>query len=41
MFGYVNDLRSLSQGRASYTMEFDSYEPVPANVAEEIKAKKI
>ena len=41
MFGYVNDLRSLSQGRASYAMEFDSYEPVPANVAEEIKAKKI
>jgi elongation factor G len=41
MFGYVNNLRSLSQGRASYTMEFDSYEPVPANVAEEIKAKKI
>jgi elongation factor G len=32
MFGYVNNLRSLSQGRASYTMEFDSYEPVPANV---------
>ncbi len=41
MFGYVNDLRSMSQGRASYTMEFDSYEPVPANVAEEIKAKKL
>ena len=41
MFGYVNHLRSLSQGRASYTMEFDSYEPVPANVAEEIKAKKL
>jgi elongation factor G len=40
MFGYVNDLRSLSQGRASYSMEFDSYEAVPANVAEEIKAKK-
>lgn len=40
MFGYVNSLRSLSQGRSSYSMEFDSYEPVPANVAEEIKAKK-
>ncbi len=40
MFGYVNSLRSLSQGRASYSMEFDSYEPVPAAVAEEIKAKK-
>ena len=40
MFGYVNSLRSLSQGRASYSMEFDSYEPVPNAVAEEIKAKK-
>jgi elongation factor G len=40
MFGYVNSLRSLSQGRASYSMEFDSYEPVPSNVAEEIRAKK-
>jgi elongation factor G len=40
MFGYVNSLRSLSQGRASYSMEFDSYEPVPSAVAEEIKAKK-
>ena len=40
MFGYVNSLRSLSQGRASYSMEFDSYEGVPNNVAEEIKAKK-
>ncbi len=41
MFGYVNSLRSLSQGRASYSMEFDSYEPVPSHVADEIKAKKI
>ncbi|MDX2082632.1 MAG: elongation factor G [Rickettsiales bacterium] len=41
MFGYVNSLRSLSQGRASYSMEFDSYEPVPNAVAEEIKAKKV
>ena len=40
MFGYVNGLRSLSQGRASYSMEFDCYEAVPAAVAEEIKAKK-
>ena len=40
MFGYVNGLRSLSQGRASYSMEFDSYEPVPNHVADEIKAKK-
>jgi elongation factor G len=40
MFGYVNSLRSLSQGRASYSMEFDSYEPVPSHVADEIKAKK-
>jgi elongation factor G len=40
MFGYVNNLRSLSQGRASYSMEFDSYEAVPSAVAEEIKAKK-
>jgi len=40
MFGYVNSLRSLSQGRASYSMEFECYEPVPNAVAEEIKAKK-
>ena len=40
MFGYVNSLRSLSQGRASYAMEFDSYEQVPSAVADEIKAKK-
>jgi elongation factor G len=40
MFGYVNSLRSLSQGRASYAMEFECYEPVPNAVAEEIKAKK-
>jgi elongation factor G len=41
MFGYVNSLRSLSQGRANYSMEFDSYEAVPNAVAEEIKAKKL
>jgi elongation factor G len=40
MFGYVNNLRSLSQGRASYSMEFECYDSVPANVAEEIMAKK-
>ncbi len=40
MFGYVNSLRSLSQGRAQYSMDFESYEQVPAAVAEEIKAKK-
>lgn len=39
MFGYVNNLRSMSQGRAQYTMEFHHYEPVPASVAQEIKAK--
>ncbi len=39
MFGYVNTLRSMSQGRAQYTMQFSHYAEVPANVAEEIKAK--
>ena len=39
MFGYVNNLRSMSQGRASYTMTFDHYEEVPHNVAEEVKEK--
>ena len=39
MFGYINDLRSKSQGRAQYTMQFDHYEPVPANVAEQVKEK--
>jgi len=39
MFGYVGDLRSRTQGRASYTMVFDSYAEVPANVAKEIIAK--
>jgi len=36
MFGYVNDLRSRTQGRASYTMQFDSYQQTPASVQEEI-----
>jgi elongation factor G len=39
MFGYVNNLRSMSQGRAQYTMHFDHYSEVPANVAEEIREK--
>ena len=39
MFGYVNNLRSLSQGRANYTMQFAHYEPVPSSVEEEVKAK--
>jgi elongation factor G len=39
MFGYVGDLRSRTQGRASYTMQFDSYAEVPTNVAKEIIAK--
>jgi len=39
MFGYVNRLRSMSQGRATYSMEFHHYEQVPSNVAEEIKKK--
>ena len=39
MFGYINTLRSLSQGRAQYTMQFDHYEPVPQAVADEVKAK--
>jgi elongation factor G len=36
MFGYVGDLRSRSQGRATYTMQFDSYQQVPESIAEEI-----
>ena len=39
MFGYVGDLRSKTQGRASYSMQFDSYAQVPGNVATEIIAK--
>jgi elongation factor G len=39
MFGYVNALRSFTQGRASYSMQFSHYDEVPTNVAEEIKAK--
>jgi elongation factor G len=39
MFGYVGDLRSKTQGRASYSMQFDSYAEVPKNVSLEIIAK--
>ncbi|MYD45367.1 MAG: elongation factor G [Gammaproteobacteria bacterium] len=39
MFGYATDLRSTTQGRATFTMEFDRYEVVPENVAEAIKAR--
>ena len=39
MFGYVNQLRSFSQGRANYTMQFDHYEQVPAGEAGKIQAK--
>ena len=39
MFGYVNNLRSMSQGRAQYSMFFDHYEPVPQAVSDEVKAK--
>ena len=40
MFGYSTDLRSMTQGRATYAMEFDHYEEVPANVAKEIIEKR-
>ncbi|MFH1404721.1 MAG: elongation factor G [Patescibacteria group bacterium] len=40
MFGYATELRSMTQGRASYSMEFDHYEEVPRNVAEEIIEKR-
>ncbi|MBL8700296.1 MAG: elongation factor G [Alphaproteobacteria bacterium] len=39
MFGYVNTLRGMSQGRAAYSMQFDHYEQVPQNVADEVRAK--
>ena len=39
MFGYVGDLRSRTQGRASYSMQFDSYAEIPKNIAEEIIKK--
>ena len=39
MFGYATDLRSRTQGRATYTMQFDSYQQMPASVQEEIVAR--
>src|SRR5258708_38580539 len=39
MFGYVNDLRSMTSGRASYSMEFVHYDPVPRGIGETIVAK--
>ena len=39
MFGYIDNLRSMSQGRASFTMQFDHYEPVPQSISEDIQAK--
>ncbi|WP_406853930.1 elongation factor G [Alsobacter sp. KACC 23698] len=39
MFGYVNNLRSMSQGRATFTMQFDHYEQVPSAIAAEVQAK--
>ncbi|WP_375281865.1 elongation factor G [Pseudooctadecabacter sp.] len=39
MFGYINNLRSMSSGRANFTMQFDHYDPVPSNISEEIQAK--
>jgi elongation factor G len=39
MFGYATDLRSLTQGRANYTMQFSSYEQAPKNVSEEVVAQ--
>ena len=40
MFGYATDLRSATQGRASYTMQFERYEQVPGNIASEIVEKR-
>ena len=39
MFGYSTDLRSQTQGRASYTMQFDSYEPAPKSIVDEVMSK--
>jgi elongation factor G len=41
MFGYATRLRSLTQGRAVYTMQFARYEPVPANVAETVVSRAV
>mgnify|MGYP001338178997 FL=1 len=40
MFGYSNTLRSLTQGRASFSMEFEHYEAVPSNIATEVVTKR-
>jgi len=39
MFGYVNTLRSMSQGRAAFSMFYDHYDPVPQQVVDEVRAK--
>jgi elongation factor G len=39
MFGYATRLRSMTQGRATYTMQFGAYEPVPKNIFEELTAR--
>jgi elongation factor G len=39
MFGYINNLRSMSSGRANFTMIFNHYDTVPSNISEEIQAK--
>ncbi len=39
MFGYINTLRSMSSGRAQFSMQFDHYDPVPSNIAEEVQKK--
>ncbi|MFT6606795.1 MAG: elongation factor G [Halocynthiibacter sp.] len=39
MFGYINTLRSMSSGRANFSMQFDHYEPVPQNISDEIQSK--
>jgi elongation factor G len=39
MFGYATDIRSITQGRATFSMQFDHYEEVPRNLAEELVAR--
>ena len=41
MFGYATDLRSRTQGRATYTMQFSHYEPVPAGISEEVTSRAV
>jgi elongation factor G len=41
MFGYATDLRSMTQGRATYSMQFSHYEEVPVAISEEVSAKAI